>query len=611
MHRRTLATTLALCLAGTLLPTVALAADPDAPSTLVPIGGGYSTGSLEGFAREVIDNASGTSVDIYVVPSSYGDDPADREENLRLAQQRTDQIEAVCDAVVDLAAFADGCEGTLLPLLAREDAIDPTSSDALADPDTDGVYILGGDQVLAMHVLANSPAEANLATAYEQGVVIGGTSAGNAVQSRSMGAGYPGPGYPENALERDMSLIFWGDDLASEERGLSFGLDDAILDQHFYERGRFGRLLSWTGQSVERYGAAGKLGIGVDWGTAPVIEDGERIVDVLGASSVALLDMKGATPGWVGPRDTLSVQDVRTHLLAPGTGVTYDLGSRTAYLDGAAVPTTGPTLAPDLSLEGRASLWLGGGANDSAGSAALADFTAAATAATPGRSPGRIVLVTAGYADQAEAGAAATAYADAVRGLGWRGRIDGVPAARLTPGSLRGVQGALVVGGDQALVLEGMADRQRRVMVRVLAGAVGQIPLMTDGGATAVMGERYVTDPDPTTQDESIEEFMVDGVTTATGLGVIEGVTLEPMLTREQRWGRLYGAAHDAPGLLSVGISEMTALELDGDGGEVTGERSVITLDGATTTWLVGSNGALGAVNAWMDVLGPGDSVDG
>ncbi|MGO0576869.1 Type 1 glutamine amidotransferase-like domain-containing protein [Ornithinimicrobium panacihumi] len=608
MSRRALATTLALCLAGTLLPTTAIAADPDAPRTLTPIGGGYSTESLQGFAHEVIDNATGATVDLYVIPSSYGDDPADREENLRLAQQRTDQIEAVCDGVVDRAQFPGGCEGTLLPLLAREDALDPAHSGALADPETDGVYVLGGDQVLAMHVLANTPAEANLATAYAQGVVVGGTSAGNAVESRSMGAGYPAPGYPENALERDMSLIFWGDDLASEERGLSFGLQDAILDQHFYERGRFGRLLSWTGQSVARYGDPGKLGIGVDWGTAPVIEDEQRIVDVFGASSVTLQDMSRATGlDWVGPRDTLSVQDVLTHLVAPGTGVTYDIGARTAYLDGVPVPVTGPTLAPDLAVAGRAPLWLGGGDNDSADSQPLAELVAAAQAGTPGRSPGKLVVITAGYPDQAAVDAAAAAYADAVRELGWRGRVDVVPVERLTPGSLRGVQGALFVGGDQSLMGEEVADSDLR---RVLAGAVGRIPVLTDGAATAVMGERYVPAPDPTTQDESIEEFMVDGVDTAPALGIVEGVTLEPMLTREQRWGRLYGAAHDDPALLSVGVSEMTALQLDASGGEVVGERSVITLDGASTKWLAGSNRALGAVNAWMDVFGPGDEID-
>ena len=164
-----------------------------------------------------------------------------------------------------------------------------------------------------------------------------------------------------------------------------------------------------------------------------------------------------------------------------------------------------------------------------------------------------------------------------------------------------------MIGGDQSLMAEEVADRE---FGRVLDWAVGKRPVMTDGAATAIMGERYVTDADPSAENDSIAMSMADGVTTAPGLGIVDGVTLEPTLTLDQRWGRLYGAAYDDPSLLSVGISELTALEVGRNSAEVTGERSVITLDGSTASWLVGSNGALGALNVWMDVHGPGDVVD-
>jgi len=48
---------------------------------------------------------------------------------------------------------------------------------------------------------------------------------------------------------------------------------------------------------------------------------------------------------------------------------------------------------------------------------------------------------------------------------------------------------------------------------------------------------------------------------------------------------------------------------VDRAGGSVTGERSVIAVDGSDATWLVGSNGALGAVNVWMDAFDPGDAL--
>ena len=49
---------------------------------------------------------------------------------------------------------------------------------ALADPGTDGIYVLGGDQEIAMRVLSNTPAETAItAAAQQRGVVLGGTSA--------------------------------------------------------------------------------------------------------------------------------------------------------------------------------------------------------------------------------------------------------------------------------------------------------------------------------------------------------------------------------------------------------------------------------------------------
>lgn len=616
MNRTRRSRPLALVVSVTLaLPVVAtlpaVASDPDAPQTLVPIGGGYEPLALQSFAAQVIEQASGETVDLFVVPSSYGDAPEDREENLALAQSRTDQIEAECAAVVDLAVFPEGCEATLLPLLAREDALDPATSTALTDPDTDGVWILGGDQVLAMQVLANTPAEEHLAQAYEGGVVVGGTSAGNAVESRTMGAGYPAPGWPYNALERDMSLVFWGDDLASDERGLSFGSTEVILDQHFYERGRFGRLLSWTAQSAERYGDGGKVGVGVDWATGLAIEDNTLLTDPFGYSSSAIIDLSSAsTPEWVGPADTLSVRSVLTHLMAPGAGMSYAVPDRVVTLDGTAVPAQARSPLPPLTTRGPGSLWLGGGQNGDADSQVLGEFVDALS--PRGRSSTDVLLVAAGYASAADASAAAATYEQGLLDLGWSGGVDVVVHGqdRLDTRTVARAAGVLVIGGDQALMDTAVADP---AFARALGQAVRRPgPVMTDGAATAVMGERYVTNPDPETgvADKAIAAFRADGSQFADGLGIVDGLTLEPTLTYDYRWGRLYGAAYDDPSLVSVGISELTALRLDRSGGAVTGERSVIAVDGSHAVWAVGDNGALAAANVWMDVFGPGDQVE-
>src|SRR5688500_16067223 len=86
-------TALALSVTG-----AAVAAEDD--RVMTPIGGGYETPTLEAFALASAEGASGPTVDLVVVPAAYGDAPRDRAENLELAQERTDQIDAACDAVV-------------------------------------------------------------------------------------------------------------------------------------------------------------------------------------------------------------------------------------------------------------------------------------------------------------------------------------------------------------------------------------------------------------------------------------------------------------------------------------------------------------------------------
>ena len=155
VHHRTAAGLLALAVVAAPAAGSVTAAVGDEPTVLTPIGGGYVTSTLAGFSRAAAEGASGPTVDLVVVPSAYGDSAKDRAENLTLAQERTDQLDAACDAVV--TAPYTGCTATLAVLLNRADALDPASSAALRDPATDGIYVLGGDQGLAMQVLGRLP----------------------------------------------------------------------------------------------------------------------------------------------------------------------------------------------------------------------------------------------------------------------------------------------------------------------------------------------------------------------------------------------------------------------------------------------------------------------
>ena len=111
-----------------------------------PIGGGYETHTLQAFAIAATEGASGPTVDLVVVPAAYGDAPADRAENLALAQERTDQVEAARDAVV--TAPVTGCTPTLAVLLDRANAMDPANVGRLAHPATDSVRLVVYSAVL-------------------------------------------------------------------------------------------------------------------------------------------------------------------------------------------------------------------------------------------------------------------------------------------------------------------------------------------------------------------------------------------------------------------------------------------------------------------------------
>ena len=113
-------------------------------------------------------------------------------------------------------------------------------------------------------VVANSPFEAALADAQAAGAVTSGNSAGAAVESADMIAGSPAATGPNRASRRiGRRLVVHGAE--RRKRGLIFGLQDVLLDQHVFQRGRIARLINASFGEHE-------LGIGVDANTAATIE---------------------------------------------------------------------------------------------------------------------------------------------------------------------------------------------------------------------------------------------------------------------------------------------------------------------------------------------------
>ncbi|WP_404385575.1 hypothetical protein LL946_05485 [Knoellia locipacati] len=578
------------------------------PTTMTPIGGGYTLETLQGFSRAAADGASGPSVDIVVVPSSYGDAPADRDANLTLAQQRTDEVDAACDAVV--AAPFTGCTAVLAPLLNRADAEDPANSSMLTEQ-TDGVFILGGDQGLAMSVLAESPAEAALEAAFTRGAAVGGTSAGAAVESRSMINGYVGDLGPWDGLRRGSSLMWWGDD-TDRERGLRFGSERAIYDQHFYQRGRFGRLLSTLATSDERFGGVSKVGVGVDYATGTHNTGDATLSRTFGASSVAVLDLESLSSrvSWVGPHSVLSTRNVLAHLLPPdaqGSVTAYDLVGRAVTRNGTAVAVPAPAPAVGPEIDGAAgTVYLGGDVVGGASTTVVSRFVADVKAAVASGSQSRVVVLAASFKDRK----ATRAYTDALKAAGWTGTTEVVEQGKRSRVMMTGAAGVLLVGETPASVDTALGDPAFAAQVRT---AVLTTPVvLADRHLTAGLGTWFSTKADPTDtnyEDEAIANFRTGDGQWQRGLGLVTG-SLVPSLTLDYRWGKLFDLGALDGDQVVWGIGEDTAVRLTpGAAAAVVGDGSVVALDPRGAEFWTGPNGAIGAVNALLNTFGDGEAL--
>lgn len=149
-------------------------------------------------------------------------------------------------------------EVEILHTLDRKIADDPTFAERLSG--ASAVWIAGGDQQRLADAYAGTVFEETLRLYLERGGVVGGTSAGAAIASRVMIAG-----------GEEQPLLSTGFDL----------LPGSIIDQHFKQRDRTGRLVAAVAANPQR------VGLGIDESTAVVFH--QRTMQVLGNGNVHLI----------------------------------------------------------------------------------------------------------------------------------------------------------------------------------------------------------------------------------------------------------------------------------------------------------------------------------
>lgn len=164
------------------------------------------------------------------------------------------------------------------------------------------VFFTGGDQLRITSILGGTRAQNELIHLYRSGGIIMGTSAGASAMSSTM--------------------VVQGDDNEPARKctlkmapGLGL-LDGVIIDQHFDQRGRFGRLLCGIAENP------GTLGVGIDEDTAIKVCP-DRHFEVLGSNAVTVLDGKSIQSSNVSelnPNELLMIAGITVHTLPKGYG---------------------------------------------------------------------------------------------------------------------------------------------------------------------------------------------------------------------------------------------------------------------------------------------------
>jgi cyanophycinase-like exopeptidase len=162
-----------------------------------------------------------------------------------------------------------------------------------------------------------------------------------------------------------------------------------------------------------------------------------------------------------------------------------------------------------------------------------------------------------------------------------------------------------------------IADDQSKVDINSLAAAKtawsNGLPLLADNGGAAVAGRSFSAHgPTPQNADEmelAVQKSFLQGTTNITqGLGLLD-ITLEPQLLNDNRWGRLFSLAYNAPDTVAFGLTQNSALEITQEGSNVLGNNVIFALDLRDAALDLGTNAGFVIANGLLDVFVPGDDV--
>lgn len=173
------------------------------------------------------------------------------------------------------------------------------------------IFFTGGDQLRITSLLGGTEVYRAFKDAHNKGTLLVGTSAGASVMSSNMIVAGPdddAPKYCTLKMAPGLGLV-----------------SNVVIDQHFAQRGRIGRLLIAVAQNPHI------MGVGIDEDTAIIVKG--NIFTVIGSQSVTVVDgiyLSHTNVSELSPQDPIALTDIKLHILPKGYG--FDLISREPIL---------------------------------------------------------------------------------------------------------------------------------------------------------------------------------------------------------------------------------------------------------------------------------------
>lgn len=194
---------------------------------------------------------------------------------------------------------------------SRQDANELKQGDKISESSC--IFFTGGDQLRITSLLGGTATDNLLHKLYKKGRLIVGTSAGASVMSDTM-------------------IVTGGEQQAPKKCTIKMApglglLRQVVIDQHFAQRGRIGRLLCAVAQNPYI------LGIGIDEDTAIIVNNDGKF-RVIGNQSVTVVDGKSLSftnVSELSPDENLAMADVTLHILSEG--YSFDLKKRRPILN--------------------------------------------------------------------------------------------------------------------------------------------------------------------------------------------------------------------------------------------------------------------------------------